>query len=147
MLSILNLILPALMPLLNKLIPDPQQQAQAQAEIAKAIMSQQAEIMAAMKDVMVADSQSESWLVKNARPMTVFWCLAVMTWIVGQTFVAAWGASNLWARVDELERQARSAAPQAERIIRLEEKIGVVQEGIAEIKTLIRRTLADRRPP
>ena len=82
MLSILNLILPALMPLLNKLITDPQQQAKAQEEITKAIMGQQAEIMTAMKDVMVADSQSESWLVKNARPVTVFWCLGAMTWIV-----------------------------------------------------------------
>jgi len=69
--------------------------------------------------------------------------LALIATIVGQTIVAAWGASNLWARVGELERQVRSAAPQAERIIRLEEKIGVVQDGIAEIKLLIRRTLAD----
>ena len=71
--------------------------------------------------------------------------LALIATIIGQTLVAAWGASNLWARVDELERQVRSAAPQAERIIRLEEKIGAVQEGVVEIKSMIRRTLSESR--
>jgi hypothetical protein len=82
MLQILNLILPILAPILSKVIPDPAQQAQVQQEISKAILDNQAAIMDAMKDVMVADSQSGSWLVKNARPSVVFWCLGCMTWIV-----------------------------------------------------------------
>jgi hypothetical protein len=82
MLPILNLILPILAPILNKLIPDPAQQAQVQQELTKALLENEATIMDAMKSVMVADSQSESWLVKNARPSVVFWCLGCMTWIV-----------------------------------------------------------------
>ncbi len=70
--------------------------------------------------------------------------LALIITIVGQTIVAAWGASNLWTRVGELERKMESAAPQAERIIRLEAKVDGISGSLAEIKTLIRRS--DPRP-
>lgn len=63
--------------------------------------------------------------------------LALIATIVGQTVVAAWGASNLWTRVGELERQVQSAAPQAERIIRLETKVDGISDRLSEIKTLI----------
>jgi hypothetical protein len=68
--------------------------------------------------------------------------LALIITIVGQTVVAAWGASNLWTRVGELERQMQTAAPQFERIIRLETKVDGISGSLAEIKMLI-----DRREP
>jgi hypothetical protein len=65
--------------------------------------------------------------------------LALIMTIVCQTIVAAWGASNLWTRVGELERQMQIAAPQFERIIRLETKVDGITGGLSEIKALINR--------
>ena len=71
--------------------------------------------------------------------------LALIITIVGQTIVAAWGASNLWTRVGELERQMQIAAPQFERIIRLETKVDGITGSLSEIKALINRRI-DQRP-
>jgi hypothetical protein len=65
--------------------------------------------------------------------------LALIITIIGQTMIAAWGASNLWTRVTELERQTQVAAPQFERIIRLEAKVDAITSSLSEIKTLIKR--------
>ena len=65
--------------------------------------------------------------------------LALIMTIIGQTVVAAWGASNLWTRVGELERQMQTAAPQFERIIRLETKVDGITGSLLEIKALIGR--------
>ena len=82
MLGIISTILGTLAPLLNKLIPDPEQRAKAQAQIQEALLAQQSALISAAKDVMVADAQSEGWLTRNARPCVVFWALGCMTWIV-----------------------------------------------------------------
>lgn len=82
MLAILNILLSAIMPVISRIIPDPAKQAEAQAEITKAILENQAAIFTSMKDVMTADAASESWATRNARPFTVFWCLGMMTWVV-----------------------------------------------------------------
>jgi len=71
--------------------------------------------------------------------------LALIMTIIGQTIVAAWGASNLWTRVGELERQMQIAAPQFERIIRLETKVDGITGVLSEIKALINRR-TDLRP-
>ena len=71
--------------------------------------------------------------------------LALIITIIGQTVVAAWGASNLWTRVGELERQMQIAAPQFERIIRLETKVDGITGSLSEIKALINRRI-DQRP-
>jgi hypothetical protein len=71
--------------------------------------------------------------------------LALIITIVCQTIVAAWGASNLWTRVGELERQMQIAAPQFERIIRLETKVDGITGGLSVIKALINRRI-DQRP-
>jgi hypothetical protein len=65
--------------------------------------------------------------------------LALIMTIIGQTVVAAWGASNLWTRVGELERQMQIAAPQFERIIRVETKVDGITGSLSEIKALINR--------
>ena len=71
--------------------------------------------------------------------------LALIMTIICQTIVAAWGASNLWTRVGELERQMQIAAPQFERIIRLETKVDGITGVLSEIKALINRR-TDPRP-
>ena len=65
--------------------------------------------------------------------------LALIITIVAQTIAISWGASNLWTRVSELERQVQIAAPQFERVIRLEAKVDAMNASLAEIKTMIRR--------
>jgi hypothetical protein len=70
--------------------------------------------------------------------------IALIFTIVGQTIVAAWGASNLWTRVGELERQEQIAAPQFERIIRLETKVDGITGSLSEIKALINRRTEQR---
>jgi len=70
--------------------------------------------------------------------------LALIMTIIGQTVVAAWGASNLWTRVGELERQMQIAAPQFERIIRLETKVDGIMGSLSEIKALINRRIEQR---
>jgi hypothetical protein len=71
--------------------------------------------------------------------------LALIVTIVAQTIIAAWAASNIWTRVGELEHKVEIAAPQAERIIRLETKVEGITGSLAEIKTLVSRRM-DGRP-
>lgn len=78
----LETILSLVLPVINKLIPDPQKQAEIQAEVTKTLSQNQAVIYDAMKTVMAADAASEGWMTRNARPLTVFWCLGMMTWVV-----------------------------------------------------------------
>jgi hypothetical protein len=70
--------------------------------------------------------------------------LALIITIISQTVVVAWGASNLWTRVTELESQAQVAAPQFERIIRLESKVDAIQASLADIKAMIDRRTEPR---
>ncbi len=85
----------------------------------------------------MSDSEDRQWHLDKRVP------LALIMTIIGQTIVAAWGASNLWTRVGELERQMQTAAPQFERIIRLETKVDGITGSLSEIKALIgRRTEA-----
>ena len=71
--------------------------------------------------------------------------LALIVTIIAQTIIAAWAASNIWTRVGELEHKVEVAAPQAERIIRLETKVDGITGSLAEIKTLVSRRM-DGRP-
>lgn len=65
--------------------------------------------------------------------------LALIVTIIVQTGGLVWWASSLSERVNTLERRAEASAPQADRLTRVEVKIEAVQEGIGEIKRLIRR--------
>lgn len=78
----LETILGMVLPIINKIIPDPQKQAEIQAELTKALINGQSALYESMKGVMAADAASESWMTRNARPLTVFWCLGMMTWVV-----------------------------------------------------------------
>jgi hypothetical protein len=86
-----------------------------------------------MSETPMRDADDSQWHLDKKVP------LALIITIVGQTIVAAWGASNLWTRVGELERQMQIAAPQFERIIRLETKVDGITGSLSEIKALIDR--------
>ncbi len=86
----------------------------------------------------MSEAEDRQWHLDKKVP------LALIVTIIGQTVVAAWGASNLWTRVGELERQMQLAAPQFERIIRLETKVDGITGSLSEIKALINRRIEQR---
>jgi hypothetical protein len=85
------------------------------------------------KETPMSEAEDRQWHLDKRVP------LALIMTIIGQTVVAAWGASNLWTRVGELERQMQIAAPQLERIIRVETKVDAITGSLSEIKALINR--------
>ena len=92
-----------------------------------------------MSETPMTDAEDRQWHLDKRVP------LALIMTIIGQTVVAAWGASNLWTRVGELERQMQIAAPQFERIIRLETKVDGITGSLSEIKALMNRR-SEARP-
>lgn len=83
--------------------------------------------------IMAVDPDRErEWHLDKKVPLALIFTIAV------QTMGIVYWAAGLNVRMDQLERQVLGYAPQSERIVRLEEKIGVVQEGISEIKQLLR---------
>ena len=69
-------------PIFDRLIPDTNARAEAKELLEKTLLDNQAALMQSMASVMAADAASESWMTRNARPVAVFWCLGMMTWVV-----------------------------------------------------------------
>jgi hypothetical protein len=65
--------------------------------------------------------------------------LALLFAILVQTGAALWWAAGVNARVEQLERQVISAAPNVERIVRLETKMDAIFSQLAEIKLIVQR--------
>jgi hypothetical protein len=63
--------------------------------------------------------------------------IALIVAMFVQTCAIVWWASDLSARVSTLERQQAAAAPQADRLTRVEVKIENINEGISDIKRLL----------
>jgi hypothetical protein len=63
--------------------------------------------------------------------------IALILTLAFQTAAIVWWAASISARVDTLEQRTIAAAPQAERIVRLETKLDGVIDKIAEIKGLV----------
>lgn len=63
--------------------------------------------------------------------------VAMMVTLLLQTGAIVWWAAGISVRVDVLEQRAITAAPQAERIIRLESKLDNITDKVAEIKGLV----------
>lgn len=81
MLAILQLLLPVLGPVLNKIIPDPAQAAAAQLELQKALIENQheldkafAEAAKAQAEINLAEAQSESTWKSGWRPFIGWIC-------------------------------------------------------------------------
>jgi hypothetical protein len=75
-------IIASISGILNKIIPDANKRMEVEGEIQRALIANQAAIYDAMKEVMAADSASESVLTRNARPLVVMWCMVMITWVV-----------------------------------------------------------------
>ena len=86
------------------------------------------------------DRRPEHWRLDRKVPLVLILAIAL------QTLAVVWGAATLSARVEVLEKQATAIAPLAEKVIRLETRLEAIQQGIAEIKTLIRTRQAGVPP-
>jgi len=80
------------------------------------------------------ESQDRQWHLDKKVP------LALIVTIIAQTMAIVWWAATASARLDQLERHVNTAAPQAERIIRLETKMDGIAEAISDLKNLVRRS-------
>jgi len=86
------------------------------------------------------DSQ---WHVSRSIPIA--WLISSFVWGGAQIGVFGWYASELNSRVDAIEKAQSQAAPQGERLTRLEEKVGSVQSGVTDLKAdlkVVSQTLA-----
>lgn len=77
--TMLSSLLPGLMDIIKRVIPDPVAQAQVQEEATKAILASQSAVFDGMKEVMMADANSTSAYTSGARPTVVYWSLAMIT--------------------------------------------------------------------
>jgi hypothetical protein len=80
----------------------------------------------------VSDVSDSQWHLDKKVP------IAVIVTILIQTGAIIWWAAGASERITALERQAAAAAPQSERLTRVETKLEAVTEGITEIKTILR---------
>lgn len=77
------------------------------------------------------EGEDKQWHLDKKVPLPMLFAIA------GQTIAFAWWAATTTARLDEVERKLVANAPQGERVIRLEEKVGVVQKTVDEIKAIL----------
>lgn len=84
---------------------------------------------------MEEETADQHWHVTRGIPVVFIITMLVM--FIGQTATAAWFASSMAYRVEAVERVQAQAAPQGERLTRVEEKLVAVQSGITDIKTLL----------
>lgn len=82
MLSILATVLPGILTILQKAIPDADARAKAQEEITAHLLANEATIIDAAKSVVVAEVTSESWMAKNWRPALMFLLMGLIVWFV-----------------------------------------------------------------
>lgn len=74
----LSALIGPIMAIINKIIPDPKQQAEAKAEMMTIIAEAQAEEMKAKSAVVVAEAKGESWMQRNWRPVLMFTFIAII---------------------------------------------------------------------
>ncbi|TNC10832.1 hypothetical protein FF100_22030 [Methylobacterium terricola] len=101
-------LLPSLIPLIQKFIPDPKAAADAQAELIKTLSEADSARYEAMSKVMAADAASESWLTANMRPLI---CLGLVT-SFGFTILASAFDALAGTHVAQSVTQAMAQFPQ-----------------------------------
>ena len=79
--SVLSLLLPAIIEILKRVIPDPDKIAEAQRSIEELLIQNQGKVFEAMQAVMVADSSSGDKFTSRARPTIVYWSVIMITLI------------------------------------------------------------------
>lgn len=78
-------------------------------------------------------TDDEAWHLDKKVP------IAMIMAILFQTGGMIWWGATTSERVSNLERKADGVAPQAERLARVETKLETVQDGISEIKSILRK--------
>jgi hypothetical protein len=77
------------------------------------------------------NQDDSNWHLDKKVPIALILAMAMQT-----AGVVWWGATTS-ERLSALERKADAAAPQAERLARVETKLEAVQNGISEIKSIL----------
>lgn len=81
----------------------------------------------------VIDASDSSWHLDRKVPV------AIIITILMQTGGVIWWGATANERLSALERKVESTAPQAERLTKVETRLEAVQEGISEIKSILRK--------
>lgn len=90
----LQLIVPALVPIVSKIVgnlfPDPEAKAKAEQEVVQQLLEHRQQIESAAASIIKTEAASTHWLASNWRPLTmvVFVALIVARWF-------GWSAPNL----------------------------------------------------
>ena len=79
------------------------------------------------------DTSDSSWHLDRKVPVAI-----IMTILLQTGGVIWWGAS-VAERLNALERKVDLAAPQADRLTKVETRLEAVQDGISEIKSILRK--------
>lgn len=75
------------------------------------------------------------WHVSRGIP--VAFIVSMLIYFIAQAGLFGWWASAMNYRVEAVEKSQVSAAPQGERLTRVEERLTAVQTGITDIKALL----------
>lgn len=67
-----------IMSILTRIIPDPEKQADAKAQLMDIMVKAQADEMKAKSAVVIAEAQGESWMQRNWRPVLMFTFIALI---------------------------------------------------------------------
>lgn len=86
----------------------------------------------------VIDKSDSNWHLDRKVPV------AIIVTIMMQTAGIVWWGATASERLNALERKVDMAAPQADRLTKVETRLEAVQEGISEIKFILRR---EPQPP
>lgn len=85
--------------------------------------------------------EDRAWHLDRRFPIALIVTLVIT--IGSQTWVASWWASKTDSRIEALEKQSAASAPQAsaqgDRLTRVEVKLETALDGIAEIKSILRK--------
>ena len=76
-------ILSAVTPLLSKLIPDPAQRAEAEANLLKLHQSGELKALEAATNIIVAEAKSDHWIVAAWRPITAL----MLSFIIANNYI------------------------------------------------------------
>lgn len=79
--------------------------------------------------------EERRWHVNRGVPVALL--ISMTIFFVTQISTTIWFAAKIDSRVDVLEKAQLAASPLAERMTRVEEKLGPLQQGINEIKTTL----------